>query len=361
MMGSPIRVLDLTGGPTRRGRDHGAAHAAGIRAYAADRLGIVAAGDWAGRPLGRAAALGLAARCLPAHERYAPDLYEEMVAIGDAAGLTPAEMIVVGGFTDFVDVVRGGRDAAPHEDTCTAFIVPDEAAGDAGFLGQTWDMHDSATEHVVMLRLAAGREPGALVFTTVGCVGQIGMNDAGVAVGINNLASAGRVGVTWPFVVRKALQQRSADDALACVLDADLAGAHNYLILDASGVGYDVEAMPDHRAVSKLDEDVLVHTNHCLDPEARRHEADKPPELMASSVARLHRAAKLLAKRPLDEADLMAVTGDGEAVCQRSAPPWHVESCGAAIMRPRTGDFWAVWGLPAENDYEHFSVGRARG
>ena len=23
-------------------------------------------------------------------------------------------------------------------------------------------------------------------------------------------------------------------------------------------------------------------------------------------------------------------------------------------MRPRTGDFWACWGRPEENDYEHF-------
>ncbi len=361
MMGSPIRLLELVGGARRRGLEHGAAYAAGIRAYAAERLGIVAAGAWAGRPLGRHEALRLATRCLPAHERYAPDLYEEMVAIGDVAGLTPPEMVVVGGFTDFVDVVRGEGSAAPYEDTCTAFLVPGEAAGSAGFLAQTWDMHDSATEHVVMLRITPDRGLAAMVFTTVGCVGQIGMNDAGVAVGINNLTAAGRPGVTWPFVVRKALQQRSADDALACVLDADLAGAHNYLILDSSGIGYNVEAMPHHRAVSKLGEDVMVHTNHCLDSEARRHEADKPAELMASSVARLSRAASLLARRPLDEGDLMAVTRDGEAVCQRSVPPWHVESCGAAIMRPRTGDFWAVWGLPAEHDYEHFTVGTASG
>jgi hypothetical protein len=33
-----------------------------------------------------------------------------------------------------------------------------------------------------------------------------------------------------------------------------------------------------------------------------------------------------------------------------------VESSGAAIMRPATGDFWAVWGLPPENEYEHFTI-----
>ncbi len=49
----------------------------------------------------------------------------------------------------------------------------------------------------------------------------------------------------------------------------------------------------------------------------------------------------------------MAVTRDDQAVCQVSTEPFHLESSGAAIMRPRTRDFWAVWGLPSHNDYIH--------
>lgn len=54
--------------------------------------------------------------------------------------------------------------------------------------------------------------------------------------------------------------------------------------------------------------------------------------------------------------DLMALTRDEEAICARPKPPMEVESCGAAIMCPFTGDFWSVWGLPAENEYEHFVI-----
>jgi hypothetical protein len=45
-----------------------------------------------------------------------------------------------------------------------------------------------------------------------------------------------------------------------------------------------------------------------------------------------------------------------DTICQVSVPPFHIESCGAAIMRPQTLDFWAVWGRPVENEYEHFRV-----
>ena len=54
--------------------------------------------------------------------------------------------------------------------------------------------------------------------------------------------------------------------------------------------------------------------------------------------------------------DLMALTREG--VCQVAKPPYHIESSGAAIMRPRTKEFWAVWGLPSVNDYQRVEFAR---
>lgn len=350
-----IRVTDLVGDATARGRLHGERHTPGIRAYTDERVAIVASGVWSGGPFGADEALSLAEAMLPAHREYDEALYEEMTAMAAAAGITPAEAVVVGGFTDFVDVVRARIGAAPEEDTCTAFIVPDHKAGGAGFFGQTWDMHDSATPHVILLDVA---EPvRALVFTTEGCVGQLGMNEAGICVGINNLTALdGRIGVTWPFVVRKALAQTTIENALAAVTDAPLAGAHSYLLFDGSGVGYMVEATPTTTDVTKLEDVPLVHTNHFLGPAAAEIEAPRPPELRANSHRRLERGRELLARNRVGVEDLMALTRDDEAICQRATEPFHVESSGAAIMRPATGDFWAVWGRPADNDYEHFEL-----
>jgi isopenicillin-N N-acyltransferase-like protein len=135
-------------------------------------------------------------------------------------------------------------------DDCTAFLVPDSRTADGhGFFGQTWDMHDDSTEFVILLRGKPDDGPGYLAFSITGCLGMIGMNDAGIAIGINNLLGGdGQVGVTWPFVVRKALQQTEIDAALACITEAKLAGAHNYMIFDAHGRGYNVEAMSTHCA-----------------------------------------------------------------------------------------------------------------
>ena len=348
------------------GDAHGRAHGAEIRRYARDRVELVAEGLWSGGPLERGAVLELAEACLPAHEAFSPRLHAEMLAMASAAGITPAEAVVVGGFTDFVDTVRAATEG-PHpptvtEDDCTAFVVPDGRAAGAGMLGQTWDMHDTATDFVVLARLRPDTGPNALVFTTVGCLGQIGMNEAGVGVGINNLTgNDGGFGVTWPSVVREMLNQTTAAEALGVLLRADLAGAHSYLILDAEGRGYCVEAMPSARPVQTLAAEPIVHTNHVTEPAALPFEGERFSELMANSRHRLELAAAMLADDgdPVDPERLMEVTREPTTICRWPDSTYRVESSGAVIMRPSSGDFWACWGQPADNHYEHFSLAPA--
>jgi isopenicillin-N N-acyltransferase-like protein len=335
------------------GAAHGARFAAGIREYADDRI----ARSPQGTHLGRDDMLELAARMLPAHEAYDVKLYAEMTAMAEAAGISLAEAVIVGGYTDFIDTVRAVAGGTAVEDACTAVIVPDAIASGAGFLAQTWDMHATATPRIFMLDVVPENGPRALVFTTVGTLGQIGMNEAGIAVGINNLtAGDGRIGVTWPFVVRKALRQTSFDDAVRCVLDARLAGGHNFLIYDGTGRGASIEAMPTVRYLSEIGAGVMVHTNHCLIAATQAVEGERPAALQSSSVDRLVHAPELLGDRPVTFEALVAMSRDERSICRHPEPPFDYESCGAAIMRPATGDFWACWGVPSENEYEHFKL-----
>ncbi len=353
-----IRRVRLSGGPAPRGATHGAAYVDAIQAYTDERVSLVAGGMWSGAESSRDHILEIADSMVPAHEEYSPGLTAEMLAMAGAAGISAGEAVIVGGFTDFIDTVRAELGAAPEEDTCTAVIVPAAASSDGtGLLGQTWDMHDTATPYIVMLDLLPDDGPASLVFTTVGCLGQMGMNEAGICIGINNLtASKGVRGVTWPFVVRKALQQTTLDAAVACVLDADLAGAHNFLLVDAAGRGVNIEAMPQGAVVTQVTDRPYLHTNHVIDAANRAYEAPRDGALLASSVKRLDRAREIVGDRRLSPEDLMELTRDEEAICQTATAPFHIESCGASVMRPATGEYWAVWGRPAENSYERFVV-----
>lgn len=362
------RTLDVRGTHYDMGRAHGAAFAAAIAAYAAERVALAADAGWTGRSLSRADVLALARDCLAEHEAFAPHLVDEMRGIADGAGTSVEEVVIAGGFTDFIDavaavghgaVVRRGPLAAV--DDCTAFLVPGDRMVDGhAVLGQTWDMHEGSEEHVVLLSGRPAEAPAFTVFTTAGCLGMIGMNEAGLSVGINNLmARDGAVGVTWPLVVRAMLERETTADALAVLARAPLAGGHNYLVLDASGAGANVEAMVSRTHVDELAGDPIVHTNHCLEAATRAVERERAPASQASSEARLHDARRLLTdagRGGLETDDVMSVTADTASICYRGVAPLYVATCGAVIMRPATRELWAVAGRPGEQPYMRVSV-----
>jgi isopenicillin-N N-acyltransferase-like protein len=343
MNSGPLRVLEIFGDARDFGRTHGTECRRLIREYLEERLGLSGDATWAGHDAEARTVLALAETTLIHHRAYSADLYDEMLAMAEAAGITPAEAVVVGGFTDLVDVVRAHDGWAPIEDDCTAVIDPG-----AGVLAQTWDMHASAGEYVVMLKLDPLHGPAAVVQTTAGCLGQIGMNEAGIAVGINNLTSIGKPGVTWPFVVRRALQQTSLDGAVEAVLSADLAGGHNYLIMGPDGAGVNVEAMPGTVRVDRVTDHPFVHTNHCLDDGTRLEEGRRPPEHVLGSQTRLELGTDLAR-------DLDAFFAD-PAIARRAASRQDVATCGAVMIWPRQRRLDSVWGLPGEAPWETFRL-----
>jgi isopenicillin-N N-acyltransferase like protein len=358
---SRIRVLEVAGSFHQMGVQHGKAFHDAIHEFTEDRIKLSSSKVWTGREISREAVLELAAACVVEHEAYSPELMDELRGMAEVTGLSLGELIVNNGFTDFIDVVYalGEEKKQPEKvsDNCTAFLVSNELAADGkGMYGQTWDMHATATPYVMLLHGKPENAPAFLSFTITGCVGMIGMNEHGIAVGINNLLGGdGQIGVTWPFVIRKILMQNNIEDALKCIIEAKLAGAHNYMLMDKYGNGYNVEAMSSRHYIEKL-ETSLVHTNHCVMETTRQVERERHADSMASSKARLARGHQLLDDTSITPEKLMALTRDEEAICVRSVAPFFSESAGAAIMRPATGDFWAVWGLPSENEFERFKI-----
>ena len=335
---SKLRVLQVSGEPYEIGFAHGITFAKEIAEVTEERLRLCTDPFWTG---GQRATLpevlALGRQCLAHHEAFCPDLMDEMRGMADATGIGLNELVIMNGFTDFVDIVAnpailgdlrtgGVLPGDGGDGGCTAFIVDPAVTGDGrGYLGQTWDMHTSATPYVMLLDVQPQAGPRLLTFTLTGCVGMIGMNEHGVAVGINNLLGAdGQVGVHWVYVVRKMLAQRTVGDALAVLRSAQLSGAHNYLLLgpDETGMlrGYNVEQMAT-RAFASPVADYFVHTNHCLISEMTAVERPRKATSLASTHARQAQAGAYLAQRVgrIDVDTLVALTryheGDELAVC----------------------------------------------
>lgn len=343
MYGGDLRVLEVFGDSTDLGSGHGSACADMIRKYTDDRIGLTSQEDWSGGIADRDLILSCADETLQHHERFSESLYAEMLAMADAASISPQEAVAVGGFTDLVDVVRTRVSPLAEEHNCTGIVNPRTR-----MLAQTWDMHASAGEFVIMLKIDPLIGPDVFVQTTAGCLGQIGMNEAGIAVGINNLNSMGKPGVTWPFVVRKVLEQDNLDHAIETVLDADLAGGHNYFLMGPDGEGATLEAMPRNKRLTRTNGAPLVHANNCLFPETKAEEGKRQPEWVENSETRLR-----IGEEKAD--DLDAFFADPEI--SRKVDDMHeVGTCGAVIMEPATLTMKAVWGVPGDHEWETFRL-----
>lgn len=397
-----LRVLPLSGLPYELGYAHGTAYASDIQMLTEERVRLATSPFWTG---GRGATLAevLAAgeACLAAHEAYSPALMDEMRGMADATGLGLNELVIMNGFTDFIDTIaalpvpgaganrlsgaaasasNGAGNGLPTSDNtdaggCTAFLVAPSASVDGQpWIGQTWDMHASATPHVILLDMTPAEAPALLAFTITGCVGMIGINEHGVAVGINNLqASDGRPGVHWPYVVRQMLAQRTVDAALHELQRAPLSGAHNYVLMgytdEGALHGYNIEAGSTHKVVTPLADvssGVYVHTNHCLAPEMADVERTKKAMALDSTTTRYRQASTILQGEmgAVTLESLMALTRYEEpgtfSICAHTRPDYDVETSGAAIMAPATRELWAAWGAPNVNPYEHFTVRQTR-
>lgn len=343
MFGGELRLLEVFGDSSDLGRGHGESCSDMIAKYLEDRIGLTGQERWSGGDVDRELILELTETTLPHHERYSESLFAEMTAMAEAAGVTQAEAVVVGGFTDVVDVVRGHVGSAPDEHNCTAVINPE-----GGFYAQTWDMHMSAGEYVIMLKLDPLMGPSALVQTTAGCLGQMGMNEAGISIGINNLNAVGRPGVTWPFVVRKALQQTNFESAVDVVMEADLAGGHNFMVMGPDGRGANIEAMPERKEVTMVVEQPFVHSNHCVHPDTASEHGYREPEHVADSELRLELGRSNSASPEVFFKD--------PRISKHTDDPHDVATCGAVVMEPARRRMRAVWGVPGDHPWETFQL-----
>lgn len=194
-------------------------------------------------------------------------------------------------------------------------------------IGQTYDLRAYFEDAAFAFRTPAAG--GALVaLSFAGTVAAVGQNSAGVAVVINKLfASDWRVGVPYPFVVRKMLEQPTPGEALSVLIPAERAAGTHYLVADAAGLLYPVETSAAVWELLEVPESGLyAHTNHYLGPRLKPLEARDFSGVAAHTIVRHARARQLLARlgRDAPVEALRALMGDEHnfpcGICTHPSP-----------------------------------------
>jgi len=353
-----MRSFELPAGTSRReqGRAHGEAFRGEIASLAEIRLFLTCRMGGGNR----AQVMELAERHLPVLERFDRALREELAGIAEGAGLSPAAVMVLNHYTDLRDHRFDREAGVSATDGCST--VWTRTPDGAPLCGQTWDMHQSSVPYVLMLRQPEqdGR-PAAWVLSLTGCLGMAGMNQHGVALCVNNLpATDARIGAAWTAVVRRALDQPSAQAARDALMSAPTGSGRHFLVADAEQA-FGVEVSGTRRAVVFSGQRRhYVHTNHSLDPEIAARTQIAPGATTLDRFRFLE--AALESGPPAGPAELWELLGSEEgyprSVCSNGATPEDPHgpaTCGGLVMRPAAVEIDAVAGFTHRARPERFT------
>lgn len=351
-----VRTLVLSGlDPAAHGEQHGEAFRDDIRAVFELRLRLILEKTDLKT---RDDVLELARHHLAPLRAFDQDLYAELCGIARGAGLSPEAVVVLNHYTDLrdlsaSDLVRVRGDAGG----CSTWFVADDRADGERFMGQTWDMHGSATPYALVLTVP--HHLGTQVFFTItGCLGMTGMSSWGNALCINNLNSTdATVGVVWPAMVRRCVRQRTAREALQVAMSGPIGSGRHYVFAD-DHEAYAIETSGtrkrqvwSHAQWTSTEHQAKpaswYHTNHCLDATIAEKSRILPTSTTLARYATLDAREKSGA-RPKTPRELYDAFADVSMAWNQSAPD-EVATCGALVMDIRRRRIMACSGLPAEH------------
>jgi isopenicillin-N N-acyltransferase-like protein len=275
---SQYRLVRAEGTHRELGRQHGEQAAELIRAHV----------DLLGRSRDQLRVQAL--KFKPLFEKYCPHLLDEIVGLGEGAGITLAEALAVN--------IRGELRKA-REEGCTTYVIGRKGTANGEILiGQNSDMGRRNIELGYMLHLKPNNKPQVLIWTFGGMIGYHGMNSAGMAIFENALSESGSVPAgkfAMPHypVKRMILESARVDEALKLFRTIPLASNKNYVMCDGAGAILDVEATTAGPEIIR-DEGAgfLAHSNHFVC--ARYTKREIPDAMMPDSLQRRDRMNALI-------------------------------------------------------------------
>ncbi|HTX51554.1 MAG TPA: C45 family peptidase [Caulobacteraceae bacterium] len=352
----PLRLVAAHGGPRARGVAIGRALKTEIAAHLdAWRGSIVPPGG--GDVRDYVADLLRETDFKTAIRRHAPDLLQEIEGMAEGAGLAPDDIHALQ-LLDEEWAYRARRSAQRSPQKCSSLAI---ASSDGPtWIGQNIDLGAYTDGYQAMLRIGPdGDKPAALVFTTAGMIGLMGVNAAGVGVCVNALPQLPNAaeGLPVAFVLRRLLQMHGLDEASELVLSLPHATNQHYVIAAPGGVrSFEASAagVVEHRPD---DPSRVFHTNHPLTALA----SPEAPGAWENSEARL---------RSLTDRLAAGAPGLGEieaALCARDDPSHPVCRSGGGRYGFTTGSMiselspgrvasWASAGPPDAGGYHAFEL-----
>jgi isopenicillin-N N-acyltransferase-like protein len=320
----PFPLVEVSGPPPERGRQHGRQAAERIRkgrAHYGAQLEKLS--------LDAKAVAGLVHDYLPVIERFDPAYVDEMRGIAEGAEVAFEDVALLNARTEILKLaerpdLRRRLEAAADPDGCTGVVVmPDATKAGRLIHAQNWDWKQECAETAIVLRLRRDDGPDILTFTEAGALARSGFNAAGIAITANYLQSDrdySQVGVPLALIRRKVLETEHLALAMRAVYVTPKSASNNMMVSHCEGVAIDFECAPDETFQVHPEEGLLVHANHFVSPVALSKLKDTGIDSTPDSLYRDIRVRHLLTP------ELGSLTMDSvkRALFDDFASPWSV-------------------------------------
>ena len=248
-----VPLIEVSGSAHERGLIHGLILAERLRRFVTDSLARL--GYLAGRPVSLASARPAIAAHRDAVAAALPDLAEEVDGLAAGAGISPDEAWLLQLRREILGYSR------ITAGDCTSYA----SVRGAPVLAQTVDLNGNLDDQIAVLAVSGPRHR-SVALSFAGLLGYLGVNDAGVAIGLNLvLGGDWDRGVPPYLAIRHALDHAdSVDAAVAILTGLPLASSRSFTIC-GEDKAVCVEALGAQRRV--LEGKEVFHANHFLHPD----------------------------------------------------------------------------------------------
>ncbi len=226
---------------------------------------------------------------LPAIEKYAPEIVEEMKGMAEGAKVDFPDIFFLNMTYEItIPSVMGG---------CTVFAAAGEATADGEVItGQNFDYAQPWEEFMILLRMKPTNRPRILAVTSAGCLPLFGLNSAGISINLNLLRNKDSLtpknGVPTHVILRKVFMSENIGEAIMIITAAKEKAAKNYLLTDRQGNIINIETTANDLNILYPEKGILTHANHFKTE--RFKSADLAPLLLPDSYTRGQRLYLLM-------------------------------------------------------------------
>jgi isopenicillin-N N-acyltransferase like protein len=294
---APFPMIDLSGSPRERGRQHGRAAPEQIkRGIGMYSESLLASGVHWKELERRAEAM------VRTVEVFDATYVEEMRGIAEGANVPFAGVMLMNARTEVMAAARRRQGDRHFPDGCTAALALPEATA-AGVLlhGQNWDWRAECAETGVVLRIRREDGPDILTFTEAGGLARSGLNSAGIGLTANALECDRDYqrgpGVPLPFIRRKVLEAEYLALAVRTIFSTHKLGSNHMAISHCGGAAFGFECAPDETFWIVPERGIYVHANHWISESGRAKVKDTGLQETPDSIYRDKRVRESLAPK----------------------------------------------------------------